>query len=363
MHGGAPGGRPRRSRAPSVVDVAREAGVSIGTVSRVLNNSDHPVSPATRERVLAAIRALDFRPNALARGLSGGRTQVLGVVVHDITDDYFNEVVRGIDEVAQPAGYLVLVLSSYRDADKEFEYVRRMRSQHADGIIFVGGGLRVPGHAERVRQQLEEIEAEGGAVVMLAPNDLPWPSLVPDTDAGIARIVEHLVGLGHRRFAMLTGPEHLKTSIDRAAAFHAAFARHGIELDPRAVVSGGFDRLCAARALRDLVAQRVPFTAVVCLNDQMAVGCLQAARTLGLRVPKDISVTGIDDLPVTELLDPPLTTVRVPMRELGRRGMELLLTRLNDPGRARGGTLPCELVVRGSTGRAPRAVVSAKGLR
>jgi LacI family transcriptional regulator len=335
--------------------------VSIGTVSRVLNNSDHPVHPATRERVLAAIRALDFEPNALARGLSGRRTQILGVVVHDITDDYFNEIVRGIDEVARPAGYLVLVLSSYRDPELELDYVRRMRSQHADGIIFVGGGLQVPGHVDRLRRQVEAIEAEGGAVVMLAPNDLPWPSIVPDTDAGIAELVEHLVGLGHRSFAMLTGPDHLKTSVERAAAFRSALARHGIALDPRAVVSGGFERLQAAEALERLVEQGVRFTAVVCLNDQMAVGCLQAARRLGLRVPRDLSVTGIDDLPVTELLDPPLTTVRVPMRELGRRGMELVLSRLEERPFEAPTALACELVVRGSTGRVGRG--SRKGER
>jgi LacI family transcriptional regulator len=336
-----------------VVDVAREAGVSIGTVSRVLNNSPHPVNVATRERVLRAMATLDFQPNALARGLSGGRTQTLGVVVHDITDDYFNQIVRGIDDVADPAGYLVMVLSSYRDADKELDYVRRLRGQRCDGIIFVGGGLQVSGHAAKVRKQLEAIENDGGAVVMLAPNDLPWPSIVPDGETGIRLLVDHLVSLGHHRFAMLTGPAHLRTSVDRAAAFEAAFRDHGIDLDPDLVISAGFDRARAVDVLTELAHRDLSFTAVVCLNDQMAVGCLQAAKRLGLDVPTDLSVSGIDDLPVTELLDPPLTTVRVPMRELGRRGMQLLLDRLERRDVPRSATVPCDLIVRRSTAPPP----------
>lgn len=322
-------------------------------MSRVLNDSPHPVNAATRARVLAAVEALDFQPNALARGLSGGRTKTIGVVVHDIADDYFNQIVRGIDDVADPAGYLVMVLSSYRDPMKELEYVRRLRGQRCDGIVFVGGGLRVPGHAENVGKQLTAIEGDGGAVVMLAPNDLPWPSIVPDCEAGIRQLVDHLVALGHRRFAMLTGPAHLRTSVDRSEAFEAAFRAHGIELDPALVAPAGFDRARAAEVLTGLIERDRSFTAVVCLNDQMAVGCLQAAKRLGLRVPDDLSVTGIDDLPVTELLDPPLTTVRVPMRELGRRGMRLLLDRLDRAETEPSSTIACELVVRGSTGEAP----------
>jgi LacI family transcriptional regulator len=337
-------------RAPSVVDVAERAGVSIGTVSRVLSNSSHPVNEGTRQRVLAAAAAMDFMPNALARGLSGGRTHTIGVVVHDITDEYFNEIVRGIDDVAVDNGYLVMVLSSYRDPAKELEYVRRLRAQRCDGIVFVGGGLEAPGYLGKLTRQLEAIERGGGAVVALAPNELSWPSIIPDSEGGIAALVDHLFSLGHRRFALVSGPEYLKTTMERAGALEDALEAHGLELDPGLVAGGGFDRERGAAALEELIDRGHPFTAVVCLNDQMAVGCLRAARKLGLRVPDDFSIAGFDDLPITELLDPPLTTVRVPMRELGRQGMQSLLQQLDGRQPRRHRKLPCELVVRSSTG-------------
>jgi LacI family transcriptional regulator len=340
------------TRTPSVFDVAELAGVSIGTVSRVLSNSTHPVSGETRRRVIEAAESLDFMPNALARGLSGGRTRTIGVVVHDITDDFFNQIVKGIDEVAGDNGYIVMVLSSYRDPDKELDYVRRLRAHRCDGLIFVGGGLRVRGYVPKLSKQLDAIEQNGGAVVMLAPSDLARPSFLYDNEGGVRMLVEHLVSLGHRSFALVSGPQHLKTNIVRAAAFVEALRAHGIELDDDLIANGDFDREGGARALEELVSRGIDFTAAVCLNDQMAVGCLLAARRLGLRVPGDISVVGFDDLPITELLDPPLTTIRVPMRELGREGMKLLLDRLDCRTGNWQRKLPCELVVRASSGPA-----------
>lgn len=364
MNESAPRARPKAGRGsitgrrvPSVTEVAHLAGVSIGTVSRVLSNSSHPVSEDTRSRVLEAASAIDFTPNALAQGLVGGRTRIIGVVVHDITDSYFNEIVRGIDDIAGRNDYLVMVVSSYRDPDKELDYVRKLRSQRCDGIIFVGGGLSGDSYLEKLDQQLRAIENQGGGVVMLAPHELRWPSIVPDSEGGIQKLIDHLVDLGHERLALFTGPSHLRTSIERAQDVKAACARGGVELDPDLVVSGGFDRDLAASALKDLMAKRRDFTAIVCLNDQMAVGCLLAARELGLRVPEDLSIAGFDDLPVTEILDPALTTVRVPMRELGRRGMTLLLERKRGQGKDHHAKLECDLVIRASTGPPARSTV------
>jgi LacI family transcriptional regulator len=300
--------------------------------------------------VLEAAESLDFMPNALARGLSGGRTRTIGVVVHDITDDFFNQIVRGIDDVAGENGYIVMVVSLYRDPDKELDYVRRLRAHRCDGLIFVGGGLRVPGYASKLSAQLDAIEQRGGAVVMLAPSDVTRPSILYDNEGSVRRLVDHLVSLGHRSFALISGPPHLKTNIVRGAAFVDALRNHGIELDDDLIADGHFDREGGARALEGLMSMGKEFTAAVCLNDQMAVGCLLAARRLGVRVPNDISVVGFDDLPVTELLDPPLTTVRVPMRELGREGMKLLLDRLDGRTDERQRALPCDLVVRASSG-------------
>ncbi|HEX2090030.1 MAG TPA: LacI family DNA-binding transcriptional regulator [Actinomycetota bacterium] len=342
-----------RPRPPSVVDVARLAGVSIGTVSRVLNNTDHPVGEATRARVLEAAAKIDYSPNALGRSLTRGRTHTVGVIVHDITDSYFNEIVRGIDDVAGARGYLVLVCSSYRDAGREFEYVRKLRSQRCDGIIFVGGGLRVPEYLVDLDAQLEGLSKQGGAVVMLAPTDLSRPRIVADTGPAIGDLVDHLVGMGHRDIALVEGPPQVKTSAERAGAFDAALQRHGVHPDPELRAAGHFDRERGAAALAELFERRKPFTAAVCLNDQMAVGCLMEAKARGLRVPEDLSIAGIDDLPVARYLDPPLTTVRVPMRALGRAGMRSILSQLEGNRSTGARTVPCEVVVRRSTGPAP----------
>lgn len=341
--------------------MARLAGVSIGTVSRVLNNTDHPVGEATRARVLEAAARIDYSPNALSRGLARGRTQTVGVIVHDITDSYFNEIVRGIDDVAGERGYLVLVCSSYRDVGREFEYVRKLRSQRCDGIIFVGGGLRVRQYLEDLDAQLDGLRNHGGAVVMLAPTDLERPRIIADTSPAIGDLVDHLVERGHRRIALIEGPPHVKTSVERARSFDAALRRHGLEPDPDLRAAGHFDRERGAAALNELLDRAKPFSAAVCLNDQMAVGCLMAAKARGLRLPQDLSIAGIDDLPVARYLDPPLTTVRVPMRELGRAGMRSVLAQLDGNRTADGLTrLPCELVVRDSTGPAPALLAGGR---
>jgi LacI family transcriptional regulator len=342
-----------RGRAPSVVDVAQLAGVSIGTVSRVLSNSGHPVGEQTRRKVLEAAAKIDYSPNALSRSLARGRTHTVGVVVHDITDSYFNEIVRGIEDVANEHGYLVLVCSSYRDPERELEYVRKLRSQRCEGIIFVGGGLRFPEYLRRLDAQLDGLSNQGGVTAILAPNDLARPKIIPDASTGIAALVDHLVQMGHRNVALIEGPRRLKTSLERAEAFEAAMRRHRIEPDPELRTSGEFDMHLGAQALGELLDLGKRFTAVVCLNDQMAVGCLMAVRARGIRVPQELSIAGIDDLPVAEYLDPPLTTVRVPMRELGREGMRLVLAQLDGARVRRVRKLQCELVVRESTGPAP----------
>jgi LacI family transcriptional regulator len=197
---------------------------------------------------------------------------------------------------------------------------------------------------------------------VLAPNDLPRPKIIPDASTGIAALVDHLVERGHREVALIEGPRRLKTNAERADAFESAMRRHGIEPDLDLRTSGEFDREQGARALEELLDLGKRFTAVVCLNDQMAVGCLMAARSRGIRVPEDLSIAGIDDLPVAEYLDPPLTTVRVPMRELGREGMRLVLAQLEGSRVRRLRKLECELVVRESTGP-PTSIRKGKRVR
>ncbi len=217
----------------SITEVARLAGVSVATASRVVSASDYPVSAATRERVLDAARTLDYVPNALARGLLSKQVPVVGVIVHDITDPYFSEVVRGVEDAASPAGFLVITCSSERDGDRERSYVRLLRSMRAAVVIFAGSGLADPEVEEELDRHIAAMRAEGAAVVHLSPHAGGEPEVGVDNAAGIATMVEALVALGHRRIAFLAGPRSLHVARARLAGLPAR-ARRGRDRAGRA---------------------------------------------------------------------------------------------------------------------------------
>ena len=209
----------------SITEVARLAGVSTATASRVVSASDYPVSAATRERVLEAARTLDYVPNALARGLLKSRVPVVAVIVHDITDPYFSEVVRGVEDAASAAGYLVITCSSERDADREAEVVRLLRSIRAAAVVFAGSGLDDPVRNDEMDRHLAAMRADGAAVVHLSPHAHGEPEVGVDNAAGIAAMVGALVGLGHRRIAFLAGPSSLFVAARAAGGLPAAGSR------------------------------------------------------------------------------------------------------------------------------------------
>src|SRR4051794_1547100 len=194
----------------SITEVARLAGVSVATASRVVSAADYPVSAAARERVLEAARTLDYVPNALARGLLNKRVPVVGVIVHDITDPYFSEIVRGVEDAASPAGYLVITCSSERDADRERSYVRLLRSMRAAVVIFAGSGLADAALEEELDRHLAAMRAEGAAVVHLSPHAGGEPEVGVDNTAGVAVLVEALAALRHPRVAVFSGPPVLR---------------------------------------------------------------------------------------------------------------------------------------------------------
>ncbi len=336
----------------SITEVARLAGVSTATASRVVSESDYPVSAATRERVLDAARTLDYVPNALARGLLGRRVPVVGVIVHDITDPYFAEVVRGVEDAASPAGYLVITCSSERDPERERSYVRLLRSMRAAAVIFAGSGLDAPALNEEMGKHLAAMTAEGAAVVHLSPHAAGEPEVSVDNVAGIAGMVAALVALGHRRIAFLAGPQSLFVARRRLEGYRRGLADAGISLDERLVMSTGFDREAGAAAVETLLAGEAPFTALCCANDLLALGALGRLGALGLEVPRDVSVAGFDDISVAALTAPALTTVRLPLREMGRRGFQEADRRLAG-GQAGHELMATELVMRDSTGRPP----------
>ncbi|HLO34639.1 MAG TPA: LacI family DNA-binding transcriptional regulator [Candidatus Deferrimicrobium sp.] len=342
----------------SITEVARRAGVSSATASRVVSEADYPVSVATRQRVLDAARELDYVPNALARGVLKGQIPIVGVIVHDITDPYFAEIVRGVEDAASPGGFLVITCSSERDPEREASYVRLLRSMRAAAVIFAGSGRDDPALNEELGRHLDAMRASGAAVVHLSPHALGEPEIVVDNAGGIAAMVAALVELGHRRIAFLAGPTALFVARERLAGYRRGLLAAGIEPDERLVVSTGFDNEAGARAVDELLAtcgpvDELPFTAIACANDLLALGAVQRLRELGLDLPGDVSVTGFDDIPTAAMTAPSLSTVRLPLREMGRLGFAWAERRLaGDEAAAQ--LMPTTVVLRGSTAP-PRA--------
>lgn len=344
----------------SITEVARLAGVSTATASRVVSSADYPVSAATRARVLDAARTLDYVPNALARGLLKSQIPVVAVIVHDITDPYFAEVVRGVEDAASPAGYLVITCSSERDAERESSYVRLLRSMRAAGVIFAASGLDDPERNDELHKHLAAMRVDGAAVVHLSPHALGDADVGVDNEAGMASMVGALVELGHRQIAFLAGPSSLFVARARLAGYRRGLREAGIAFDQRLVLHTGFDAAAGALGVDTLLDGTVPFTAISCANDPLAMGVLARLAELGIDVPGHVSVAGFDDVPVAAITSPSLSTVRLPLREMGRLGFV-------EAARVLGGetmastVLPTELAMRGSTAAPAPVALGARG--
>ncbi len=332
----------------SITDVARLAGVSPATVSRVVSAAPYAVSDATRARVLEAAATLDYVPNALARGLLKSYIPVVGVIVHDITDPYFSEIVRGVEDAATPGGFLVVTCSSDRNGVRENAYVRLLRSMRAATIIFAGSGLDDPAVHAEMGKHIEAIRGYGAAVVHLSPHAAGEPEVSVDNAAGIASMIGELVRLGHRQIAFLAGPTSLYVARERLDGYRRGLSEATIPFDERLVVSTGFNREGGVLAIDALLAGSAPFTAVCAANDLLALGALQRLAELGISVPDDVSVAGFDDIQTAAMATPPLSTVRLPLHEIGRRGFEFAERQLAGVP-VTSELLATELVMRGST--------------
>ncbi|HSL75825.1 MAG TPA: LacI family DNA-binding transcriptional regulator [Candidatus Limnocylindrales bacterium] len=342
----------------SITEVARLAGVSIATASRVVSSADYPVSAATRARVLEAAASLDYVPNALARGLLKSQIPVVAVIVHDITDPYFAEVVRGVEDAASPAGYLVITCSSERDAERETSYVRLLRSMRAASVIFAASGLDDPDANQEIEKHLTAMRTDGAAVVHLSPHALGPADVGVDNEAGMASMIGALVALGHRDIAFLAGPSTLFVARGRLAGYREGLETAGIPFDERLVVHTSFDKEGGALGVDTLLGGPARFTAIACANDPLAMGALARLAELGIDVPGQVSVAGFDDVPVAAITSPSLSTVRLPLREMGRRGFA-------EAARVLGGqdlastVLPTELAMRRSTAAPARVALGA----
>jgi DNA-binding LacI/PurR family transcriptional regulator len=336
-------------RAITIRDVARRAGVSLSTVSQVLNGRAGYASPATRDRVLNAARDLGYRPNALARGLVTSRTGTLGVVITDITRGFFTQVVGSIEQVTSAQGYSVL-LACAEGVRPEQRALETFIDKRVDGIICMSST------ASTSADHILQVTRLGIPLVMINRplhtaelNQIAWD----DVEIG-QRATEHLLGLGHRRIAHLSGLLNQvgrRSAVDRIAGYRAALVAAGIPVDPSLIVEGGFDYQIAFATHGRLFDRPDPPTAVFAANDSMAVAIINALHRRNLRVPDDVSVVGANDDQFALHVEPQLTTVRLPVVAAGRRAAELIMAAIGvpTPSEPVREMLASELVVRAST--------------
>ena len=334
----------------TISDVADHASVSPATVSRVLNGT-YPVAGMTRARVEKAVRELGYVRNAHAQALRGTSTEVVGVIIDDVADPYFSEIMAGVQEGAAPRGALIVLCNSLRDPDSELQYLEMLRGQRVAAVIVAGGAREDRGHLRALQRGVRGLRQQGVAVVMCGRRLPGTDAVLPDDHAGAAMITRHLLERGHRRIVEITGIPSFSTSTDRSAGHLEALTACAIERDPRLATAGHFTRDGGYEAMRGLLAGGAEFTAVFAANDLMAMGALAALHDAGLRVPEDVSVAGFDDVPIVRDILPGLTTVRVPMREMGRRSLRLALA--GGARRPEEVLLPVEVVERASVAAAP----------
>ncbi|HEX8627296.1 MAG TPA: LacI family DNA-binding transcriptional regulator [Catenuloplanes sp.] len=324
---------PRRC---TIGDVAKRAGVSVATVSRVLGGS-YPATPATRSRVLIAVRELDYVANVHARALAGATTRTIGIVVNSVVSPYYAHVAQGVQAQAAREGRLCLIGTTDGDPERELATVGLMREQRADAVVLVGDVVSDDDYRARMGQYARSLAAVGSRLVLCGrqPLDDQVPAVVVECDntGGAYAITSHLLSAGHQRILYLGRHIGYRTADGRVDGYRRALAAHGVRHDPGLEMDGRFERQEGYRMVNQrLAAGPADFTAIFGGNDQIASGARQALAEHGLRVPQDISLVGYDDLPPAA--DIGLTTVHQPLGELGRRGVRLALRGATDSGAA-----------------------------
>jgi LacI family transcriptional regulator, galactose operon repressor len=311
----------------TLADVARRAGVSQATASRIINGSPKLVTDELRTRVLRAVEELHYVPNAHAQMLARAQRTAVGVIAHDISDPYFAEITRGLQRVATEHGRLVIVCNSYRDPERELEYVELLRAHQVAAIVLAGSGYHNPAFTKALNVKLDAYTSTGGRVTVIGRHERNGDAVLPQNEVGGFLIGAELFALGHRKVGVIAGPKVLTATTDRLAGLRRAAREHGRTLPAKRVVYADFDRDSGALAASKLLDATPDLTAIVALNDSMAIGALTLLRERGVSVPADLSVVGFDDMPVARDVTPALTTVRLPLAEMGALAMTLALGR------------------------------------
>ncbi|HSX50880.1 MAG TPA: LacI family DNA-binding transcriptional regulator [Cellvibrio sp.] len=328
----------------NIRDVARLAGVSVATVSRALSNPEK-VSDDSLEKVHNAIAQVGYRPNMLARNFRSARAYAVVVLVPDIANPFYSLFIRALEDRAQQKGYAVLLGDTRGTPEREMDYIRRVETRLADGIV-------------QLRPSSEKSQNN-------IPPDIPCvnacgceyttgPAIRIDNRAAAKTMVNYLISLGHRRIGVISGLKDNPHAIDRLEGYKEALAEAGIPFEKDLIAEGDFTMWSGLNAAFQFCNMKVRPTAVFSMNDEMAIGAMQTLKNQGIRIPEDMSVTGFDDIAYSKYSDPSLTTISQPAEEMGKMAMDMLLKVIEgEPLSQRECVLPTEFIIRKSTGPAP----------
>ncbi|NPV67691.1 MAG: LacI family DNA-binding transcriptional regulator [Anaerolineae bacterium] len=340
--------RKRSANAVTIHDVAQLAEVSPATVSKVINDVPY-VSEETRQRVLAAIDKLNYRPNVIARSLRKSHTATIGLITDDLEGVFTMAMMRSIEEVASTQGFSVFLCNSYGEMSRERAHLEVLLAKQVSGVILMSG--------YKVRERgAPALELGRVPVVYLYQytRDVDVPCIIPDDLGGGALGTRHLLDLGRRRIGFINGPLHFEASQQRLIGYQQALRNHGIPFDPALVRTGKWNEQSGYELAHELMALPQPPDAIFCASDSLAAGALDALHELGLRIPQDVAVVGFDNRYFSGYQRPPLTTVALPLYEMGSLAGELLLKAIQgEPPHRVIHRVPCTLVKRLSCGAPP----------
>lgn len=331
----------------TIKDVAAQVGVSASTVSIVLNDKQGCNIPdSTRQRILEAVRALDYNPDYVARSLVMKKTDTIGVIVPDISNTFFSDTIKVIQRMLDGRGYAIVLCNSDEKLENDLKNVKLLASRKVDGLIVTPSAETMRGG--RYTELYALLKKTGKPFVLLDRyfDESANKVMVDNTRAGY-EVTEYLLSKGHRRIACIGGPQELSSAANRLAGYKAALAAHGIPADEALIACGPYDTAWGYAAAQKLLSQNV--TAIFASNDLQAYGVIACAKERGVKIPKELSLVGFDDLTYSSLLDVPLTTVRQPIEELARQAADILLAAIEgEEEQPREVRLQPELVVRGT---------------
>ena len=330
-------------------DVADRAGVSLTTASRVLSDGSRRVGKPLADRVNKAVADLGYTANLQARAVATGQSTMIGVVLRDIADPYFSSIAAGLIAVADANKLLVCMSSTSADEDAEREWVAMMRAQRARAVVLVGSRSDDVSAREALCAEIAAFTGAGGRAACIGQNLLGVDTVLPENRAGADALARGLAALGHRRFAVLAGPRSLLAARDRVEGFQDGLRAWSVPVDPAQIVHGDFSRDGGYQAMSEILAAGEPLPdCVFAVTDIMAVGALARLRSAGIEVPRDIALAGFDDISTLRDVYPPLTTVRLPLRQMGELAARLVLSE-DAPQQPRVIPVPGEVVLRDST--------------